>query len=330
MDKKCNSIIQLSMSPPENDIVMIGKGGFGKVYRVFNELDRKTYAIKKILLTEESARNALNEIRVLCNVQHENIIRYFHSWIETENENSIQKITKKKKGEEDYMDGYEEEETEEMENEGVLSRNNQIFYVCLKMEYCDGSLKKYLQTRVNTVLADFYLAQIVNGLSYLHTLGIIHRDIKPDNILIYNQSLIKISDFGLVKVFSSPSLGRCDADLCHVNFTTQVGTILYASPEQYQGLPYSYETDIYSLGILMLEMGYIFKTEMERFTNILLLRNKGQISLTIPHKDIILRACSGQSQRPTSGFLKQYFSLGDSPALICRDIVWNIIASVPN
>ena len=61
---------------------LIGKGAFGKVYKYHNELDDVTYAVKKILLTQECANNTLKEVRVLANLNHPNIVRYFHSWLE--------------------------------------------------------------------------------------------------------------------------------------------------------------------------------------------------------------------------------------------------------
>ncbi len=112
------------------------------------------------------------------------------------------------------------------------------------MEYVEGeSLRELLQkpTRPSLpVLLDFLL-QICSGLLHAHQKGVVHRDIKPGNILIHRENEIKIVDFGMA---CSP--GTRDAQV--------VGTVYYISPEQIKSCPVDERSDIYSLGILAYEM----------------------------------------------------------------------------
>jgi serine/threonine protein kinase len=88
--------------------------------------------------------------------------------------------------------------------------------------------------------------QICRGLRYAHNHSVIHRDIKPQNILIEKNNIVKLSDFGIAKIFS-----RTD-EITMTGFT--LGTPEYMSPEQALGKKIDAQTDIYSLGIVMYEM----------------------------------------------------------------------------
>ena len=84
------------------------------------------------------------------------------------------------------------------------------------------------------------MKQIGEGISYLHSFGIIHRDIKPDNILITNKNEIKIIDFGLSKIIGNTE-----------KTNEGYGTLHYAAPEILLRIPYGKEIDIWALGILL-------------------------------------------------------------------------------
>jgi serine/threonine protein kinase len=311
-----NSLVEWTEHP--NQLVkvkscnLIGKGGFGKVYKHFYDLDGKVYAIKKILLTQQSANNALKEIRVLSGLNHIHIVRYFTSWIDSEVYSETRRVR-----EEEVVDDEEVENDEDT----VFIRDNRVFFLCIKMEYCESTLTQYFLNRKNLDLNPHFIPQILKGVRYLHSNAIIHRDLKPDNILITDKNVIKITDFGLAKTFKSRFPIK--------NNTTYAGTILYASPEQYNGESYERETDIFSLGIILFEFQHLFKTDMERIQAILALRN-GYLGIgDFKDAPMILDMIKPQAQRPTIHRVISYFSIhGEDPVLWCRDLVWEILFRV--
>lgn len=127
----------------------------------------------------------------------------------------------------------------------VGSENNVNFIV---MEYIDGkTLKQIIKERVrlspsNTL--DIAL-QIAKALKCAHENNIIHRDIKPDNILITDDNIAKLMDFGIAKVTDSVTI---------TNPNKIIGSVHYFSPEQAKGNSVDSRTDIYSLGVVMYEM----------------------------------------------------------------------------
>lgn len=279
---------------------LIGKGAFGKVYKHYNELDDNTYAVKKILLTQEYANHALKEVRILATLNHPNIVRYFHSWLEALRTSDV-----------NLLKAVEEDQDEDLDSEIIRMNGNQ-YYMCIRMEYCESNLTNYLQ-RQDRSKNESYRLQLIQGLSYLHSKGMIHRDLKPDNILI-SQDIIKITDFGLVKTMKHNVI----KNISMLN-TTYAGTYLYASPEQYQGKPYGLETDIYSLGTIFFEMAHVFLTDMERIQSIQKF-HQGLGNKNFTHQDIITKMCS--DVRPTILELQDYF-LKENNTI--RDLVWEII-----
>ena len=104
--------------------------------------------------------------------------------------------------------------------------------------------------------ARFYAAEIVEGVESLHRNGVIHRDLKPENVLIGSDGHIVLTDFGLSKVFPRRSL-NLDNNLPNgltVSTSTFCGTAEYLAPEVIQGLPYSFEVDWWSFGMMLYEM----------------------------------------------------------------------------
>lgn len=86
---------------------------------------------------------------------------------------------------------------------------------------------------------------LVEAIGYMHDNGIIHRDIKPSNVKLAPDGQVKLLDFGISKADHSPRLTR-SGDV--------VGTLLYLAPEQLRGEPASYQTDLWSLGVLLYQM----------------------------------------------------------------------------
>lgn len=131
---------------------------------------------------------------------------------------------------------------------GAFVNNNNTIVIC--MEYCNcGSLDKILPLCDNkqfplAVLKKLAFA-ILSGLTYLYTAHkIIHRDIKPSNVLMTHRGEFKLCDFGVSRELTN-SLAMAD---------TFVGTSTYMSPERIQGLNYSVKSDVWSMGLMLIEL----------------------------------------------------------------------------
>lgn len=159
------------------------------------------------------------------------------------------------------------------------------------MELCDNTLKEFLINRKNIddQISIKYLKDILCGLEYLHSNNIIHRDLKPANIFIKN-GIIKIGDFGLSKLVGDTKNNYLDLLQHDVikNYTGQhmmltygnddntndVGTYLYASPEQLDNREYDFKTDVYSFGLIYFEFYYLYTTEYEKIEMLTKIRDK--------------------------------------------------------
>ncbi|MCZ6706021.1 MAG: serine/threonine-protein kinase, partial [Bacteroidetes bacterium] len=117
----------------------------------------------------------------------------------------------------------------------------------IAMAFYDGQTLKYIldERRVEPNEAVLIAHQIAAGLSRAHEAGIVHRDVKPANIMLTNRGEVKILDFGVAKLSES-------ADLTKVGST--IGTAAYMSPEQARGEKVDTRADIWSIGVLLYEM----------------------------------------------------------------------------
>jgi serine/threonine-protein kinase len=116
------------------------------------------------------------------------------------------------------------------------------------MQYIDGDdLKHVIRARgpLRPQEAARIAAAVCNGLEAAHERGLIHRDVKPQNILIDRHGVVRITDFGVAKALAGPGLTQAG---------TTYGTAAYLSPEQATGGPISPATDVYALGIVLYEM----------------------------------------------------------------------------
>ncbi len=116
------------------------------------------------------------------------------------------------------------------------------------MEYVEGTtLKEYLGSveRINWKEALRYTEQILRGLAQAHERGVVHRDVKPQNILLLKDGTIKVTDFGIAKVHKSDTI---------TDGESAIGTVHYISPEQAEGKDVTNASDIYSVGVMLYEM----------------------------------------------------------------------------
>jgi serine/threonine-protein kinase len=126
----------------------------------------------------------------------------------------------------------------------AFANDNQLVMI---MEYVAGvSMSIHLSGGPIAVTdAINYIDQVLNALSYAHQQNVIHRDIKPGNMMLTPQGVVKVMDFGIA---------RSDTDLTLTMAGTSLGTINYMSPEQVKGEPTDPRSDLYSVGICLYEM----------------------------------------------------------------------------
>ncbi|MFP4162562.1 MAG: serine/threonine protein kinase [Chitinispirillaceae bacterium] len=188
---------------------VLGKGGMGDIYKAVQEPLNRVVALKvlppQFSRDDEFAKRFEIEARAISLLQHQNIVSIFEYGDE---------------------DGY------------------QYF----AMQFVDGTdLGRYIDDHrlIPTSEIIDISKQICRGLRYAHSNSIIHRDIKPQNVLLDKKRNARLSDFGIAKIFSGTNITMTGS---------AVGTPEYMSPEQAQGKKLDVQTDIYSLGIVMYEM----------------------------------------------------------------------------
>lgn len=128
-------------------------------------------------------------------------------------------------------------------------------YICCLMNLCSyGDLLQRIQLSGSLHIreAKLFFCQIVAAIHYLHNLGICHRDVKCENILIHNRYCVKLSDFGFARRFHKRSNGESMSVILSDTFC---GSIAYASPEVLKGIPYDPQLyDVWSLGCVLYTM----------------------------------------------------------------------------
>ncbi|XP_014806210.1 PREDICTED: interferon-induced, double-stranded RNA-activated protein kinase isoform X2 [Calidris pugnax] len=196
------------------DIEPIGDGGFGNVFKATAKLDKRTYAVKRVRFT----KNVKREVEELARLEHENIVRYSCSW----------------EGDDYVTDPHTGQKSEK------------IHCLFIQMELCEqGPLDNWIEKnrldREYRKMAKNIFLQILKGVKYIHSEGLIHRDLKPQNIFLSHEDKIKIGDFGLV------------TSVAYGTLTRNRGTESYMAPEQY-GDEYGKEVDIYALGLIWFEI----------------------------------------------------------------------------
>lgn len=239
---------------------LIGSGGYSNVYKVYNPLDDSHYAIKKIGISN-NLKESLFEIRSMSHLNHPNIIRYHTSWIETnEISSKLELLDDKLKLIKNSPESYSDNE---------YSEDDYDKFILIQMELCKCNLYDYLEENEISIDEKIDLCKnILNGLQYIHNNKIIHRDLKLQNIFISFDNKIKIGDFGLAtKIY--------DMDY------KDVGTYGYIAPEILNGIEYDYRVDLYSLGIIFINIFYKFNTEMEKISFIKEIKGDNEINKII-------------------------------------------------
>lgn len=188
---------------------IVGEGGMGKVYKAIHPTLKRDIIIKELKIRDKETRERfLREAEIMLDFRHENIVQFYDHF---------------KAGTSHYI----------------------------AMEYVNGdSLNNVIQhnEKIPVHLALFILYQAALGLHHAHTKKVIHRDIKPHNILISESGDIKIIDFGIARQKNDNREGLTQPG-------TVIGTPAYMSPEQFSTKQdITYQTDIYSLGVVFYEM----------------------------------------------------------------------------
>lgn len=190
-------------------LAKVGDGGMAVVYKARDIMLNRTVAVK--ILRESYASDPAflqrfnREAQAAANLNHPNIVNVFD-----------------------------------------VGHEGDIHYIV--MEFIEGSNLKDLiikQAPFPAGQAIETAAEICDAIGYAHSKGLIHRDIKPQNILLTNDGKVKVTDFGIAK-------GYGDQNLTQTGIT--LGTVHYFSPEQAKGLPVQPQSDIYSIGVVLYEM----------------------------------------------------------------------------
>src|SRR4051795_1968019 len=116
------------------------------------------------------------------------------------------------------------------------------------MEYVEGrSLRELIQSEgaIEPGQAADIAAEIASALAFAHRSGVVHRDVKPGNVLLTDSGTVKVTDFGIARAGTSDGLTQTGSVM---------GTATYFSPEQAQGLPVDGRSDVYALGVVLYEM----------------------------------------------------------------------------
>ena len=224
---------------------ILGRGNFGYAEKMKCKKNNMHYAIKKLDKDKINIKNFHREIEIMSLINHENIVKFYGYFEDKENINKYKEIYKDKK----TIDQEKGDKT--------------IF--CLVLEYIpNGSLNDYIEKykalckKKNVFLPlkeDFLIKifkQILSALVYLSNNSIMHRDIKPDNILFDKNYNVKISDFGLAVLYNDKNWENKNMPEYLFFGCSRVGRNDFISPEVYQGQKYDFENDVFSLGLTML------------------------------------------------------------------------------
>jgi serine/threonine protein kinase len=239
----------------ELDLIDLGNYGI-----VCNAMDRESYdlfAIKKIPFNEGLKDSVMKEIQIFKKLESDLVVRLESVWIE---DNYLK------------IEDYKPDENTSFVSSLEVFRPNKTLLLHIQMELCLMSLKevmKKLNNELNQKRSEvmkplgYYIAselsiEILESVDYLHKQKVIHRDLKPNNILItdgMNGRFIKIADFGLATFHEFDGQSH----------TKYKGTVRYAAPEVMSSRKYDTKADIYSLSVILQELFNIDINEHLKF-----------------------------------------------------------------
>ncbi|TPX57462.1 hypothetical protein PhCBS80983_g03804 [Powellomyces hirtus] len=230
----------------------IGKGSFGKVKEGLCSETLQRVAVKiinkkRLRKMQGGVETAIREIKLLRRMKHRNTIRLIDVYCKVEDDNGEAGVF-------NWFSAIEEEPiTWRFEDGTEEDRHVQILKWYLIFEYCPCSLQTLLEQEENNKLplsrAHWFFVQLIEGISYLHSQNVIHRDIKAGNMLITADNTLKISDFGIAEQFSTYS----DAPM---DITSFAGTHQFLSPEVAEGVAQcsGEPVDVWACGVTLYNM----------------------------------------------------------------------------
>ncbi|GFS15480.1 eukaryotic translation initiation factor 2-alpha kinase [Elysia marginata] len=162
---------------------------------------------------------------------------------------------------------------EKQSSQMSMTTSTAKLYLYIQMQlYQEDTLKEWLAK--NTLSRDRQMIltifdEIVCAVDYVHKHGLMHRDLKPSNIFFSADGHVKVGDFGLATAITVQQDQEADSGTSASDkHTAEVGTTLYMSPEQMANQPYDLKVDIFSLGLIFLELWVPFATQMERINTL--------------------------------------------------------------